>query len=197
MFEQSVEYKGYTIEIEQDSDPQNPRTEWENLGTMYCFHKRYTMGDEHKLTLSEAVKMEQSKDFISLPIYMYDHSGVTINTTPFSCQWDSGKLGFIAVSKEKVRKDYSWKVITKARIEKIKEYLLNEVKTYDDFLTGNVYGYNIKDSEGNAKGSSWGYFTSDHEENGLLEQAKSEIDCDIKMELEKNKDPNQMELELV
>ena len=42
--ETSILYKGCTIEIEQDPDPMNPRTEYDNLGTMICCHKRYNLG---------------------------------------------------------------------------------------------------------------------------------------------------------
>jgi ribulose bisphosphate carboxylase small subunit len=30
------EYKGYTIKVEYDEDPQNPRTDWDSAGTMVC-----------------------------------------------------------------------------------------------------------------------------------------------------------------
>jgi hypothetical protein len=66
---------------------------------------------------------------------------ITINTGGYSCPWDSGQVGFIYVSREKVREEYGWKVITKKREEKIVEILRDEVKTYDQYLTGDVYGY--------------------------------------------------------
>ncbi len=36
----------YLIEILNDEDPENPR-EWDNLGTMVCFHRHYNLGDKH------------------------------------------------------------------------------------------------------------------------------------------------------
>jgi hypothetical protein len=39
------EYKGYTIKVEYDEDAQNPRTEWDNVGVMCCWHSRYDLGD--------------------------------------------------------------------------------------------------------------------------------------------------------
>ena len=62
--------------------------------------------------------------FIVLPIYMYDHSGITISVNPFSCPWDSGQIGFIYISKEKARKEYSKKRLTakfKKQISEIKK----------------------------------------------------------------------------
>ena len=183
--ETSILYKGCTIEIEQDPNPMNPRTEYDNLGTMICCHKRYNLGDKHSYKHSDynswdefinAVEKNEGP-IVWLPIYMYDHSGITINTTGFSCPWDSGQLGFIYITKEKVRKEYGWKVISKKRLEKIKEYLRGEVETYDDFITGSVYGYEVKDAKGEEVDSCWGFFGSDHEKSGLMEGAKNAIDC--------------------
>jgi len=173
---ETIEYKGFKINIEQDSDTINPREEWDNLGTMVCFHGRYTLGDKHNMSIDEAQKLRASKDIISLPLYLYDHSGITINTTGFSCPWDSGQVGFIYVTKEKIRKEYGWKVITKKREETVKGYLLGEVETYDQYLTGDVYGFSIEGLED----SCWGFFGSDHEKSGLLEHARPVIDYEVK-----------------
>jgi len=85
------------------------------------------------------------KYYIMLPLALYDHSGITmyVGSSSHSMDpggWDSGQVGWIFVSQEQIRKEYGWKVLTKKRIEKIKEYLANEVKTYDQYLTGCVYG---------------------------------------------------------
>ena len=173
-------YNGYTIEIHTDEDPMNPR-ENDNLGTMVCYHRRYDLGDKHDHGNQDSFKeylKKNEKHIIMLPLYLYDHSGITMNTTGFSCPWDSGMVGIIYVSKEKVRKEYGWKVLTKARIEKIKEYLKGEVKEYDQFLTGEVYGYVVKDSTGKEIHSCWGYWGSDHEAH-LLPSARGEVDATI------------------
>ena len=36
----------YKLEIAFDTDPQSPR-EWDNLGTMVCWHNRHSFGDDH------------------------------------------------------------------------------------------------------------------------------------------------------
>lgn len=41
------EYRGFNINWYYDSDPQNPRTDWDNLGHMICWHRRYNLGDKH------------------------------------------------------------------------------------------------------------------------------------------------------
>jgi len=131
----------YKIEIHQDECAESPR-EWDNLGTMACFHSRYTLGDKHNMSIEDVIDISESNDYVSLPLYLYDHSGITMNTTGFSCPWDSGKVGIIYVSLEKIKKEYG--NTESDTLEKVRGYLKGEVETYDNFLTGNVYGYVIK-----------------------------------------------------
>jgi len=145
----------------------NPRREFDNLGVMACFHRRYILGDKDvPLRESWFTGWDEMENYIwdeldavvVLPLYLYDHSGITMSTGPFHCPWDSGQVGFIYVSKDKVRREYGWKVLTKQRLAKIAEYLKNEVETYDDYLTGNVYGYVIEDNEYDVDDSCWGFY---------------------------------------
>lgn len=135
-----IEGKLHRVKIVPDSDPTSPR-DWDNLGTMVCWHRNYNLGDEQPKESPTEYRAKLPKDIIELPLYLYDHSDITMNTSGFSCRWDSGQVGFIYVTKEKIRKEYGWKRITQARKEKIYRYLKNEVKTYDDYLTGQVYGF--------------------------------------------------------
>lgn len=160
------------LEIHTMGDIESPREERENLGTMACFH-RYSLGDtDHGLSLGEVKKIEENNrdKYILLPLYLYDHSGVTMNTTGFSCPWDSGKVGIIFVSKEKVLKEFGWKKISKKRKEKVLDYLRAEVNTYDQYLRGEVYGF-IKYKGDEEVDSCWGFYGDDHKDSGLFDQA--------------------------
>ena len=168
----------YKIEVIQDESPESPRT-WDNLGTMVCFHNRYGLGDKHNYTFSGWDNVE--KDIIRnenvgvmLPLYLFDHSGITMNTTGFSCPWDSGKVGFIFISKEKMLKEYGGKIVTQTLKDKVEGYLKSEVETYDQYLTGDVYGYRVSEVKTCSEGheheeeldSCWGYYG---QENCMLE----------------------------
>jgi len=173
-----IEYKNYMIEIEQDEFSDSPR-EWDNLGTMVCFHSRYNLGDKHSMSIEEAKEFSKRKDIFVLPLYLYDHSGLVMDTARFSCPWDSGQVGFIYVTKEAVKKE--WKVAKisgtlKMRIESI---LRAEVQTYSDYLGGNVYHYHVTNKDGEFCDSCGGFYGYDHEKSGLLEYAKGAIDADI------------------
>ena len=155
----------YIIKIYQDESPYSPRED-DNLGTMVCVHRRYKLGDKHNFSVEEVQDITKGKDVISLPLYLYDHSGITMNTTGFGCSWDSVFVGFIYVTKEQVRKEYDVKNITKKIREKVIKVLEAEVKVYDQYLTGDVYGYQVFEVSKCELGheheeevsSCWGYY---------------------------------------
>lgn len=179
-----------TLIIEQDTDPVDPRIDFDPLGHMVCWHRRYSLGDGHKYSTPEdflcdlyrksirdggkrlvqflksgdargaklvynrrsrewelntcyyiqtvlgksepSWELEQSapkeqlsdsgwffdtmldaltiddlkellaeqKDIILLPLYLYDHSGLSMSTGSFvgravHAEWDSGQVGYI------------------------------------------------------------------------------------------------------
>ena len=86
---------------------------------------------------------ELSEDYVFLPLYLLDHSGLSMSTTPFGDYWDSGQVGWIYASKATVIEEYGeW---SEENIEKVKEFMKGEVSTYDDYLRGENYIYDIID----------------------------------------------------
>ena len=48
----------------------------------------------HAMSTHGLISMLESIDgFVFLPLYLFDHSGITMNTSGFSCPWDSGQVG--------------------------------------------------------------------------------------------------------
>jgi hypothetical protein len=173
------EYKGYKIKICIDENPFSPRED-DNLGTMVCFHRRYDLGDKHDFeTPDDCVQFSKKKDVISLPLYLYDHSGITMKTTPFTCPWDSGQVGFIYVGKEKIREWYQIKKVTKKVIERVLKALESEVETYDRYLRGEVFGFQIEKND-EIVDSCWGFIGEQEE---VIQRAKEEVDCYSKEDL--------------
>lgn len=166
-------FNGHTIKIYIDDDPECPR-EWDNLGTLICAHQRYNLGDKHSFPDARSFLLDLcGRDDVSewpidrimyqvnriaviLPVFLYDHSGLILNTTGFHCNWDSGQVGFIYVRLENIRNEYKVQRVSAKLREKVSECLKHEVKTYSDFIGGNVYGYVIeKDNE--EIDSCWGF----------------------------------------
>jgi hypothetical protein len=127
------------LKVEQDEYPLNPREDWDNLGNMICFHRSYILGDYNlskEYEPNDYYKLKERKDVVILPLYLYDHSGITMNTKGFSCRWDSGQVGFIYVTHETIRKEFGVKRVTQELREKVKGYLEGEVEVYDQYITG-------------------------------------------------------------
>ena len=95
-----------------------------------------------------------SEQNIMLPLYLYDHSGLAMSTSGFSCPWDSGQVGLIYATKEDIQKEYGED--NKENREKAEKVLTGEVKDYDDYLRGNVYGFRYF-VDGAESDSCWGF----------------------------------------
>lgn len=164
---ETFDHNGFTIELHYDPEPMNPREECANLGTMFCQHNRYNLGDGNAELPSE--------DDIVLPLYLYDHSGLTMNTTGFHCPWDSGQVGYIYATKDAVRAEYGVKRISRQLIEHVLNVLRGEVECYDKYLRGEAYGYTVTDADDNEVDSCWGFDDLDY----CREQAVSYVDYNL------------------
>ena len=209
---ETIEYRGFNIGIYQDDNPMNPRTEQDNLCAMVCWHRRYDLGDKHKFSdpddfqdWMEAEGYKPDKNIFLLPLYLYDHSGLSISTGSFSCSWYSSQVGWIYLTAErykaeclrpgKLRPDginhelHPIKHITAKDRSRIDELLKGEVKEYDQYLTWRVYGFMIEPTDRNKSidcgdSSCWGFYG---DTDYMISEAKSSIDYAIKAYREKVK----------
>ena len=129
----------------------NPREDW-NLGIMALFHRRFSLGDKNTspaggmLSPEGARAVEKnstcptagggSEPCIVVPVYGYEHGGFAVNTTGFSCPWDSGRLGIIYAPYSRIRELYGRERITAALLEKARRSLVAEVEEYNRYLQG-------------------------------------------------------------
>jgi len=165
---------GHKLEIFTDEYAEDPR-EWDNLCEMICFHNNYALGDKHDLDPSDYNSWKEMRDAISLPsdivvpLYLYDHGGITIATKPFGCRWDSGQVGYAIVPVNKIVLEYgSDSEENRATALRVLE---SEVKTYDNYIRGNCYSYTLTDDNDEILDSCSGFYGHDHEASGLLESA--------------------------
>lgn len=149
-------YKGHNIIIEQDEYPINPR-ENDNICVFHIGHSQYAFGDENytdRESIDEAYHKALDNGDVCLPLYMYDHSDITISLGKFSCPWDSGQVGFVQVPRLTMIKEFGNKLFTPKLKEKALEWAKMEVEEMDKHLRGESYGYIIDDDD-----SCWGYFS--------------------------------------
>lgn len=190
-----IEYRGYTIRIYPDDDYGESPREWDNLGHMACFHSRYDLGDNYQNRpdgcrdandFLEWLKENKDEIAILLPLYLYDHSGITMWTDDGIKRyhqhyaWDGGQVGYIYVLKSELRKELKAVRLSKKNLEYARKVLIGEVQVYDQYLTGDVYGY-VLENDGEEIDSCWGYYpTEPHNWSEIAEQVKDEVDNIIK-----------------
>ena len=169
------------VHIMYDESPESPRT-WGNLGKCIFSHRRYNFGDKHNFDPkdynnkkeTEKALVEKFDAVVFLPVYLYDHSGITIKTTPFGDRWDSGQLGYIVASRADVIKEYSVKKRISAKVKKrVTERLESEIENLDTYIRGEIFGFQIVDkATGEDLDSCWGFY-GDTADNGIFDYIDS------------------------
>lgn len=162
-----------TMEIVYDEFPESSR-EWDNLGKMVCFHKRYNLGDKHTIRaedynsweeIEEAIFTQVKDDgdevIVCLPLSLYDHGGITIFIGEPTCRWDSGSVGFIYATRKDILTSFKKKRLTKEVKDLAEKELRSEVKAYDQYLRGEVYGYQVKSENGDILDAVFGFYGYD------------------------------------
>lgn len=154
----------HTVRVVLDEHPMSPR-EHDNLGVIVTAHSRYALGDEQvSYAIDESEIATERGGVVLLPIFMLDHSGLTLSTTPFSCPWDSGQVGWIYATREAIKEAYGVQRITAAVREQVIATLIAEVTEYDAYVRGEAYGYEVVDALGEVVDSCWGYFCEEDAE---------------------------------
>src|SRR5271163_2438357 len=103
---ESFEHNGRKVGIYCDDLAESPRREGCNLATLACWHRRMNLGDEKIEGMSEAelrvFVTERDEEILAmLPLYIYEHGGVTMSTGAFSDRWDSGQVGWAYITKSR------------------------------------------------------------------------------------------------
>ena len=170
---EAIEKDGYTLTIYVDETPDSPRN-WDNIGKLYIPlpPRGYTLSDK------DANAEECKAAPVKLPVCILDHSGLAISTGSFGDPWDSWQAGYIYVTAETLKAEYLDHGYTMEKaIEAARECIQGEIETFDDYLRGNVYGYEITDESGVLLDSCWGYYG----DSGLRD-IKESFDCLLAIE---------------
>lgn len=133
--------------------------------------------------------LEKHCNIIALPLFLYEHSGITMSTTSFNDRWDSGQVGWIYTDKETVLSQRDKFQNIKGNLIKITkhnwkeaayQFLKREVKEYDMYLQGDVYGIVIEEYDSDLEefdkiDSCWGFYEDSYDEEEILLKLSSEM----------------------
>lgn len=146
--------------IVHDEHPMSPR-EYDNLSTLVLFHRRYNLSNEFAVDSADyegwadmRAAIEAEGGINILPVWGYDHGSLVIaaaESNPFSCPWDSGQLGFVFTTEDQIE-------YLGADRDRITEFLKMEVDEYSNYVSGETYGYELLNEDGEVVDSCFGYY---------------------------------------
>lgn len=183
-----IEYRGYSINVYYDTDAQAPN-EWENTDAFLVYDHRDFNVEVKGYDPTEIFEHVQTtkkwffEGYYVFPVYAYIHSGVSLslgrNSYPFTCSWDTSFKGFCLVKRQK---GWTWR---KNKAEKVAQSIVHE---WNDYLSGNVYGFNIVGPDGEEDiDSCWGFYGDQCEEDSdMVTECKGTIDYHIKEQRKKH-----------
>lgn len=161
-----IEHKGYNIEIFYDDMAETPN-DWGNEDAFLVYdHRNFTVTRRYfdPANIFEVFQTKNIYDgYFIYPVYAYIHGDVSLSLGrqyPFNCRWDTSFKGFALVKKQKG---------TYNRETSAREAAEGLIKTWNIYLSGEVYGYN------SVAGSCWGFWGEEGKED-MIEEAKFEID---------------------
>ena len=173
------ERHGLKIKIFQDESAESPDSWGDDALFLVHYHRDFevcrdkvvtkeTIAELYRGERSEAVK-ELLAGFYVFPVSALIHSGVWLSLeSSFMCDpggWDTSHVGAVLASK----KDFKRKFKAMKAAESL-------IKEWNDFLSGNVYGYQVEDAEGSDLDSCWGFFGDYNAPGGALSEAQSLAD---------------------
>lgn len=172
-------HKGFTIEVHYDECPSSPR-EMDNLSEMAFSHKRYDFPndgevdfDEHGSWTHVAQWLRHEREAMHImPVYMMDHSGLSFRVAKdFGDPWDSGQIGLVYTTPERIK-------VCGTPEEHIDEVLIAEVEEYGKYVSGEMYGFIVRDEKGKKvdDGDCWGYYEVDD----AFSEAEATVDAEIR-----------------
>lgn len=162
-------------------------TEWAKVRGDGCSNGDwYNYADQ---MCEKAIARIVAREVIMLPLFLSDHSGLAMSTSSGafrafdSAGWDWGQVGFIYVTRAEVLREYGAKRLTRQLRERVEERLRGEVRTYNAYLHGYVYGWEVVEEVRCNHGhtheehldSCWGFIDDYDRTDQFLEALRAEV----------------------
>lgn len=181
---------GLTIKIFSDDNPIRPDEGGDDSLFLTAYHRDFAVDGPHTyykntegktvkgalvvtkedcIKIAEDTKHDARKKYHVFGLEAYIHSGIRLalsNEGQFPDRsWDVSQLGVVFVSRE------YWKTANAAR-----KAALSLIQEWNDYLSGNVYGYRIENDAGEEIESGCGYPGDYDAKDGALEEARGMVD---------------------
>jgi hypothetical protein len=159
------ETKGeFTLKIVSDDSCENPYTNYDCLTDLVTWHRRMDFSTKERSfdAPEDVVEAFKAGDIVYYsPLYAYEHDGITVRLGdrggyPFTDIWDSGLLGMVFVTKAKAQREWP-KLAHRTLWLACERVARSEVANFDDYLTGNCYGFTIENGKEELIESYWGF----------------------------------------
>jgi hypothetical protein len=175
------DHGGWKAEIKYDTEPQSPK-DWDQLGTLVTWHRRGHWDEDGRKVFGDPSDfLEQAKEnnWRYIAVGAYEHGGITIfelgkGGPGTNCPWDSGQIGYIYTTPER-----SNEIMGKdATEQQVREALQSEIKTWDQYMRGEVYGVVVKGPDGEERESCWGMYGFEYAKEEAARMLAAEIEND-------------------
>lgn len=102
-----------------------------------------------------------SKQGVAVPVYMLDHSGISVRTQPFNDEWDSWQWGWLVTTDTEIRSWYGMSADAPINVDAVISQLVAQVTMVDKYFSGDVWGYQVFHEE-ELVDSLWGIIGEDN-----------------------------------
>ena len=175
---------GFTVEIHYDQDGESPRG-WTHGCELAYSHRRYDFPNDAGVNFDDfggwaeiAEHLTETEGaLVVLPVNMIDHSGLAFRVGRGFPEdpggWDSGQIGLAYVTPKNWEETQGtpW-TGSEADQEQARRLIESDVETYGQYVNGEVYGYVIKDFDGEQVESLWGMYGYDYAEQEAADVAR-------------------------
>lgn len=198
----TIEYKGCSIRIYQDSHPENPLECMDGQGEIRSFNSRHrnnVRSQEEADSLMEANPHHVKLSYFEHGNCVWSVMGEKALGTEGDWRWDGVDFAGLWLPDkdclENIKAQVDAELLSIPTPEnaadraqlfraKAREYARGVCEMYTQWCNGDVYGYDIVDANGDdVEGGCWGFYGWDNEKSGLLEQAQNDIDCHLQQKL--------------
>ena len=171
---ETFEKNGYKVTIEQDSDPISPSEYQDTSAFIVTTRNRYFQVEgpngETAQTISENMAdWEETHHVYKLNALIHSgvHLSITSDLKQYYMGFDSGQIGFVLITKDQSEIPHPF------------EYAEGRIETWNQYLSGDVWGFTIEDGDENNVDSCWGFYGFDTCKSAAMDSASHQLTPEV------------------